>query len=293
MKKQKGITLISLVVTIIVLLILAGVTLTMLTGENGIMTRAKTARDQHETGQEDETNKLAGMETIMNDYLGASGGGAGASARADLTPAPTGDTYNSGDEITLGSTNQKFFVLSDDGTHVVLLAKYCLTKDGTAQTDSSATYSTYGRKFSNNNYWSSETNYPLDLQGSGAPTRTGDELDATKNAIAAANSYGSSLATTTGKAITGRLMTYSEADAIQNASTEGKTEAEIAQKNKMKNILWGKSYESGSPADGYLYWWLGAAYNTRKVCFVYGDFGYLYENRYDYDGGGVRPVLEI
>ena len=43
MKREKGITLISLVVTIIVLLILAGVTLTMLTGENGIMTRAKTA----------------------------------------------------------------------------------------------------------------------------------------------------------------------------------------------------------------------------------------------------------
>ena len=293
MKKQKGITLISLVVTIIVLLILAGVTLTMLTGENGIMTRAKTARDQHETGQELEENRLAGMENVMDQYLGASGGGAGASARADLTPAPTGDTYNSGDEVTLGSTGQKFFVLSDDGTHVVLLAKYCLTKDGTAQTDSSAPYSTYGRSFSQTNYWSSSSTYPLDLQGSGAPTRTGDELDATKNAIAAANSYGSSLATTTGKAITGRLMTYSEAYAIQNASTEGKTEAEIAQINKMKNILWGKSYESGSPNQGYLYWWLGAALNSDSVWYVGGRSGGL--SSYDYSSAvyGVRPVLKI
>lgn len=35
----KGITLIALVITIIVLLILAGVSISMLTGENGILTR--------------------------------------------------------------------------------------------------------------------------------------------------------------------------------------------------------------------------------------------------------------
>ena len=40
MKNNKGITLIALVITIIVLLILAGVSIAMLTGENGILTRA-------------------------------------------------------------------------------------------------------------------------------------------------------------------------------------------------------------------------------------------------------------
>ncbi len=40
MRNQKGITLIALVITIIVLLILAGVSIAMLTGENGILTRA-------------------------------------------------------------------------------------------------------------------------------------------------------------------------------------------------------------------------------------------------------------
>ena len=39
-KKQRGITLIALVVTIIVLLILAGVSVSMLTGQNGILTNA-------------------------------------------------------------------------------------------------------------------------------------------------------------------------------------------------------------------------------------------------------------
>ncbi len=37
LKQEKGITLIALVITIVVLLILAGVTIAMLTGENGIL----------------------------------------------------------------------------------------------------------------------------------------------------------------------------------------------------------------------------------------------------------------
>ncbi len=45
MKKERGITLIALVVTIIVLLILAGVSIRTLTGDNGILNRAKTAKE--------------------------------------------------------------------------------------------------------------------------------------------------------------------------------------------------------------------------------------------------------
>ena len=44
MKNNKGITLIALVITIIVLLILAGVSIAMLTGENGILTQAENAK---------------------------------------------------------------------------------------------------------------------------------------------------------------------------------------------------------------------------------------------------------
>ncbi len=43
MKDNKGITLIALVITIIVLLILAGITIAMLTGENGLLTKANDA----------------------------------------------------------------------------------------------------------------------------------------------------------------------------------------------------------------------------------------------------------
>lgn len=46
LKNNKGITLIALVITIIVLLILAGVSIAMLTGTNGVLTRATDASDE-------------------------------------------------------------------------------------------------------------------------------------------------------------------------------------------------------------------------------------------------------
>ena len=58
-KKERGITLIALVITIIVLLILAGVSIAMLTGENGVLTKATEAKDQTEIAQEKEEIKMA------------------------------------------------------------------------------------------------------------------------------------------------------------------------------------------------------------------------------------------
>ena len=46
LKQRRGITLIALVITIVVLLILAGVTIATLTGENGILTKVTTAKDK-------------------------------------------------------------------------------------------------------------------------------------------------------------------------------------------------------------------------------------------------------
>ena len=67
MKKSdnKGITLIALIVTIIVLLILAGVSIAMLTGENGIIARAKEAREKTKEGAEKENSILKQYEEIL------------------------------------------------------------------------------------------------------------------------------------------------------------------------------------------------------------------------------------
>lgn len=57
-KNSKGITLIALVITIIVLLILAGISIATLTGENGVLTKATTAKEQSEIADAKEQAKL-------------------------------------------------------------------------------------------------------------------------------------------------------------------------------------------------------------------------------------------
>ena len=68
-EREKGITLIALVITIIVLLILAAVSIAMLTGENGILKKASTAKEKHLIAQYEEELNLCIME-MQTDELG-------------------------------------------------------------------------------------------------------------------------------------------------------------------------------------------------------------------------------
>ena len=65
--KNKGITLIALVITIIVLLILAGITIASITGENGILRMAEQASKKTKQSQEIEGIELAMNSSIMED----------------------------------------------------------------------------------------------------------------------------------------------------------------------------------------------------------------------------------
>lgn len=65
-KENKGITLIALVITTIVLLILVGVTIATLTGDNGILTKASEAKIKTEEKEEDELRKLTAIEASTN-----------------------------------------------------------------------------------------------------------------------------------------------------------------------------------------------------------------------------------
>ena len=69
MRNQRGITLIALVITIIVLLILAGVSIAMLSGENGILTRSNQAAKEtaFATARENVANAI---NEAMTDYYG-------------------------------------------------------------------------------------------------------------------------------------------------------------------------------------------------------------------------------
>ena len=67
--KNKGITLIALVVTIVVLLILAGVSISMLSGEDGIINQAQNAKNKTNEAAKNEQLDLARQEDLINETL--------------------------------------------------------------------------------------------------------------------------------------------------------------------------------------------------------------------------------
>ena len=66
-KKNNGITLIALVITIIVLIILAGISINLLLGDNGIIKKAQIAGAESEKASDLEKMKLAVMEALIDE----------------------------------------------------------------------------------------------------------------------------------------------------------------------------------------------------------------------------------
>ena len=68
MNKSKGITLIALVVTVIVLLVLAGVSISMLTGQNGVLTRAAEAKTKTDEVNVQEKERMEEYDDKITQY---------------------------------------------------------------------------------------------------------------------------------------------------------------------------------------------------------------------------------
>ena len=68
MKNQKGITLIALVITIIVLLILAGISIAMLAGDNGVLTKASDSKIVNAIGAKKDEVALVAAEALSDYY---------------------------------------------------------------------------------------------------------------------------------------------------------------------------------------------------------------------------------
>ena len=67
--KEAGITLIALVVTIIVLLILAGVTLSIAIDNGGLIGRARNAKETYKKAEENDTKALAAIDNFIADEM--------------------------------------------------------------------------------------------------------------------------------------------------------------------------------------------------------------------------------
>ena len=72
-KEEKGITLVALVVTIVVLLILAGISLNLVIGNEGILTRSKDAADKYGRQTENEQQGLNDVDDWMDEQFGGAG----------------------------------------------------------------------------------------------------------------------------------------------------------------------------------------------------------------------------
>lgn len=68
MKGQKGITLVALVITIIILLILAGISIASLSG-SGLFDKARQAENEYGNAQNAENAALQDYEQWMNNYI--------------------------------------------------------------------------------------------------------------------------------------------------------------------------------------------------------------------------------
>ncbi len=290
LKNEKGITLVALVITIIVLLILAGVTLSMVMGESGIFGKANSAKEKTQLSNAEETIKLAVLENqvksvsgevaLTNDQLkeeiakklteqGYTVSGSTVTYYGDKTidienyldkeKTTTYTAYNVGDQVTVGG--EKFYVIkasSESKEKVTLLAEKNIDTTTMVQSDSANTIA-----FSSTNYWENieGITYPYNLNGV--------ETSVSTDVINIAKAYG------TAKGGEGRLMTVEEVVALGGSMDANSTESCPSWINTAN-------------------FWLGSADITDHVWLVYGESGFLDS---DYFGSGssfgVRPVIEI
>lgn len=290
LKNEKGITLVALVITIIVLLILAGVTLSMVMGDSGIFGKANSAKEQTQLSNAEEIIKLAVLENqvkrvsgdadaLTNEALkteigkklteqGYTVSGSTVTYYGDKTidienyldkeKTTTYTAYNVGDQVTVGG--EKFYVIkasSESEEKVTLLAEKNIDTTTLKQSDSAEPVA-----FSSTNYWSSieGITYPYNLNGV--------ETSVSTDVINIAKAYGTS------KGGEGRLMTVEEAFEITGLTSNG----------EINSPDWIKATN----------YWLGSADNPYYVWYVYGEDSSLRNNYFGNDNNfGVRPVIEI
>ena len=269
LKREKGITLVALVITIIVLLILAGVTLAMVMGDSGIFGKANSAKEKTQLSNAEETIRLEVLENkvksetgdaeaLTNDKLKekiakklTEQGYTVAEDNNTVTyyedktiniedylekESKTYTAYNVGDKVTVGEEN--FYVIkasSASEEKVTLLAEKNIDTTTKSQSDSANRI-----KFSSTNYWSSieGITYPYNLNNT--------ETSADTDVIAIAKAYG------TAKGGEGRLMTYEEVEVLIHGNSA------------MINGI--------NTTAGYLNYWLGSADDAGNVWGVTGFY---------------------
>ena len=131
MKNNKGITLVALVVTIVVLLILAGVSINLVLGNNGIIAKAKDAETK---SAEASQNDLKGMNGLVSEMEGAlAGNGSTGSGSGNGNTGSGNNFVTKNTEVTYPGGNvwiPEGFKISKDSASTVQGGVVIEDKDG-------------------------------------------------------------------------------------------------------------------------------------------------------------------
>ena len=285
MKESKGITLVALVITIIVLIILAGISISIVMGNNGLVPTTKKAAENYQLAANEEQTSITNLMEQLNSSAGGNGSGS----------QTTYAVYTLGQEVTVGG--EQFFVIEENDTvsknTITLISKYNLNPNSNVQLN--AEYATTQARFctdpdsTKKGYWYEEgetsSKYPLDINGLESERAT---------VYNKAKAYGES------KGGTGRLLTKTEAETFTAKVDDNYTNPTMAK------IIFGQDYATNPVTnDNFLLYWLGTAANKVAMYNVYNYKAFSQEEPNEgtiQNGGyvtldnsnlGIRPVITV
>ena len=140
--ETKGITLIALVVTIVILLILAGVTINLLFSDTGLLSKAQQAKNTWENAEQSDINAIGELGNQVNEILNGTGtGGVTPEEIADITTLTEIQTENTKGKDIYGNVvmvPKGFKVVTEEATTV---------PEGIVIEDGTGTETTTGNQF--------------------------------------------------------------------------------------------------------------------------------------------------
>ena len=231
-QKEKGITLIALVITVVILIILATVTLNVVLGEGGLIQRAQQAKDLTEQATLEEQQ---GLNSLMSEFTNI------------MAEEPTPPEPEEPEEPPIDKVEPKVGYYADiDGNGTpdgVIYADLAVSKSG-QWTSGAGTYS-YTAKTNTKDYYISQTNYE-------GPFGTKDVLTAIDGEgeyrfyVMALEDFNTGTSYCWYDAARGNMDDYATATSLDFGTGKANTEAMIA---KWNSSAYGAQNDNGTYLD--------------------------------------------
>lgn len=152
-KQEKGITLIALVVTIVVLLILAGVSISLVLNNNGIISKAKDAKNQYAEAQTNDEKQLNEVADWIDTKVGETTGGGSDTKVPEAETAETAPYFPDNTFTKKEGTIDKGLVIQDAvGNEYVWVVVPKTLYDNTSYNSNGAKKPTSSEDYSNIEY---------------------------------------------------------------------------------------------------------------------------------------------